>query len=362
MFSKLTGKYTNSLAGCLTVILFLAGAPVAFGHVGDALLPEGCGSCHVGHGMAGQPMLAQAEEDFCYQCHGSEEKRTRMISSGRLSAAAVLADVEREFRKPFRHPVQEGTGHLPTEQLPSFKGATIGHAECVDCHNPHQRIEAGKPMTYKVAGYSLSGQNLETSLHEYEICLKCHTDYLGVDRTERSLSAEFALGGRSQHPVTREASGAGIPSMPLARTPGMTMTCSDCHTSDDPNGPRGPHGSDYRFLLSGNYTLDVYAEESPQAYEFCYSCHDRYSILGNESFPLHREHIVGDPLSGRPGTSCFTCHNSHGSRDNPYLLEFNPKAVTRETNTGFLQYQKTAAGSGKCYLRCHDHNHSPAEY
>jgi predicted CXXCH cytochrome family protein len=331
-------------------------------HVNSPSLLEGCGSCHVGHGMAGEPMLSHSEEDFCYQCHGSDENRTKATSQGRLAAGVSLADIEQELRKPFRHPVEEGSGHSPTERLPAVEGATVSHAECVDCHNPHQRTDVGKTQLFKVSGFSLSGQYLENNALEYEVCLKCHSDYLGFDRSEQNLRAEFSLTVRSQHPVTRPASGGNRPSLTASAMRGATMTCSDCHTSDDPNGPRGPHGSNHQFLLSGNYTVDAVSEESPYAYEFCYSCHDRSSILGDESFPMHRDHIVGDPLNNRPGTSCFTCHASHGSREYPHLINFNPKAVTRESKTGLLKYFELGDESGECYLKCHGHDHGPAKY
>jgi len=312
--------------------------------------------------MSGQPMLTEMEEDFCYQCHGEPEKQSAMISAGRLAAGAQPVDIEREFKKAYRHPVTDGTGHSPIERLPALQGATPNHAECVDCHNPHQKIEADHPQRYQVAGYSISGQYLESNVQEYEICLKCHADYIGIDHTTRSLSAEFSPTVRSQHPVTRGVTGEYQVSLAAGFGPGRTMKCSDCHTSGDPDGPRGPHGSNHQFLLSGNYTLDAFAEESPYAYEFCYSCHDRSSILSNESFPLHREHILGDPVSGRRGTSCYTCHSSHGSRQYPYLLDFNPRAVSREATTGMIRYQTTGEQSGECYLKCHGHNHGPAKY
>jgi hypothetical protein len=282
-----------------------------------------------------------------------------MIAEGRLSPAAYPGDIEREMEKPYHHPVVEGTGHSPTERLPVMRGASAGHAECSDCHNPHQRIEKGRRQGFKVSGYSISGQYLETSVHEYEICLKCHSDRISSDLSKPSISEEFSGSVRSQHPVTTGASGNRIPSLSTGMPQGVFMTCSDCHTSDDPNGPRGPHGSNHRYLLSGNYRTDVYGEESSYAYEFCYSCHDRTSILANESFPLHREHIVGDPISGRSGTSCYTCHASHGSSRYPHLLKFNPEAVSPENSTRLTEFREMGSRSGQCYLSCHGHNHGP---
>lgn len=331
------------------------------GHMDNLLLPEGCGSCHVGHGLSAQPMLTHAEEEFCYQCHGGEAKQSSMKSAGKLSEAANLADIEREFNKPYRHPVAEGFGHSPTEELPNYRASGAGHAECADCHNPHQRNTGPADQGADVPGYSLSRQYVQTSVYEYQICLKCHTDAAGFSSPESDLARAFSTSVTSQHPVTRPSAGLQSVSL-LGEAAAMTqMKCSDCHTNDDPNGPRGPHGSNYPYMLSANYNTDGFATESAYNYAFCYSCHDRQSILGNESFPLHREHIEGDVVEGIPGTSCYTCHSSHSSRRYGSLIRFNSSVVSRNS-LGQLEYIATGEQSGACYLSCHGSDHQPGEY
>ncbi len=344
------------------ICLGFFGLSTAWGHVDSPLLTDECGSCHVGHGMAGEPMLEAGEEEMCYLCHGDSDKQSEMKSKGRLSPSANPKDIEREFNKPFRHPVLEGSGHSPDERLPAYRGAEVSHAECVDCHNPHQRVGVGKKTYYEVAGYSLSGQYIEKSLREYEICLKCHAEQTGSNNKNRSIIDEFALSSRSQHPVTISASGEKLPSLSVSLAQGQMLLCSDCHTSDDPDGPKGPHGSNHRFLLSGNYNIDMYADESPYAYEFCYSCHDRESILSDESFSWHSEHIEGDPITGRSGTSCYTCHASHGSSHYDHLLDFNQADISGDSKTMQIRYQKTGENSGECFLNCHGYDHGPAQY
>ncbi len=345
----------------ILLISITVGMP-AGSHVDNPFLPKGCGSCHVGHGMSNQPMLDQIEEDFCYKCHGSEEDRTKMIAQGKLAPGANSHNIKEVFSKPYRHPVEEGMGHSPTEKLPSSKGAAVSHAECVDCHNPHQRTGAAGNQVYEVQGYSLTGQYKETATYEYELCLKCHADYVGYDQSGKNLMSEFAQSVKSQHPVTRPARGINNSSLIPKISAMNMMKCSACHTNDDPNGPKGPHGSNHRFMLSGNYDVGIYAQESPYAFEFCYSCHERTSILSDESFPYHSLHILGDPLENIPGTSCFTCHASHSSRDNPFLIEFNPKAVSIDKDTQIINYLSSGNNSGECYLNCHGHAHSPARY
>jgi hypothetical protein len=311
--------------------------------------------------MSNEPMLAESEEDACYQCHGSADKRSVMVTSGRLAPGVALADIEYEFNKVYRHPVENTGEHSPVEQLPNFSKSRVAHAECVDCHNPHQTVHKGGGRVARVAGYSLSGQYLKEATREYEICLKCHSEVVG-GQPEKDIRNQFSLTARSMHPVTKSMAGKGQISL-VARAQGrVTMNCSDCHRSEDPNGPRGPHGSSYEFMLSGNYSIGGEIDESPLAYQFCYSCHDRNSILGNESFPLHREHIIGNPLKGVPGTSCYTCHASHSSENNPYLIRFNRQVVDAIQPGNRIEYRSPLEGSGECYLNCHGHSHNPARY
>jgi hypothetical protein len=306
-------------------------------------------------------MLDHAEEEMCFRCHGAEEERSREVAEGRLATGAQLQDVEAEFRKPYHHPVVEGSGHSPVERLDGGRLVEVRHAECVDCHDPHQRLAAGARTVDRVSGLTLSGDIVEESLFEYQICLKCHGDRPPAYGSGRTLRDEFGLDVRSQHPVTREPSGRDLPSV-LPRAASRRLLCSDCHGSDDPDGPRGPHGSRHEFLLSGNYDRGVYSEESPIAYELCYGCHDRDSILSDESFPLHSLHILGDPFTGARGTSCFTCHASHGTSSTSSLIRFNTEAVAPGGPLRQIQFLETGVRSGECALTCHGHDHSPGVY
>lgn len=348
--------------GSYVLFLTLVCSGVLFPHSGSLYLPEGCGSCHVGHGMASEPMLAESQEKFCYQCHGSEENRSVMKAKGKLAEGARLANIEREFEKQYRHPVEEALGHSPVEKLPSFDGSSAAHAECVDCHNPHQNINRAPGKADEVSGFSASGQYLDKAVREYEICFKCHS-VIGANRdSDKDIRRQFEIGKRSMHPVTQPIVGAQQYSLKSSLVPGGLMKCTDCHSSDDPNSPAGPHGSIYSGLLIGNYDKSGKMDESPLAYQLCYSCHERTSILGNESFPLHREHIVGDPLKNIPGTSCYSCHASHSSDKYGNLIRFNPEMVTRSATGNQIYYRSKGEKTGQCYLVCHSYDHGPADY
>jgi cytochrome c553 len=103
--------------------------------------------------------------------------------------------------------------------------------------------------------------------------------------------------------------------------------------------------------------------ESSYAYALCYRCHDRTSLLNDESFPYHSLHILGQRSKGLPGTSCFTCHDAHGSTRNQYLIRFNEEVVEPNLD-GKLEFkaQGVASRRGSCALRCHEVEHDPKEY
>ena len=59
-----------------------------------------------------------------------------------------------------------------------------------------------------------------------------------------------------------------------------TITCSDCHGSDTSTDPKGPHGSDNKWILKSNET--TWLASTPK--NFCYNCHRR-DVYGDECNP-----------------------------------------------------------------------------
>ena len=163
---------------------------------------------------------------------------------------------------------------------------------------------------------------------EYQVCLKCHSDY-GYDDTnsvypigdrpqlgasgggtppgtnnmqqytnqamefQAPLGDQGAPGGnhRSWHPVI-EATGRDAGTRNMSASTNMflapwdganigtqTMYCSDCHGSNTANGtvvptgddPWGPHGSNNVFILKGTWS----AADSNNASTICFRCHSR---------------------------------------------------------------------------------------
>jgi len=334
-------------------------------HGDKELLPRSCQACH-----RGMSIYINGEENSCVPCHGSDSDRNRMSSNKLLrpGGVATLKDIVTELRKPYRHPVFEVRGaHRSGEILPEELINAIRHSECVDCHNPH--VSDQKRPLAGIQGRRV-GNLITEIVNEYELCFKCHSTSANLPQSSTNKAEEFRTTNPSFHPVLAEGKQAFVVSLkePYAarkqRPNDITMiSCSDCHGSDDKNGPKGPHGSKFRGLLKYNYQMEDGRAESDYAYSLCYQCHDRTSILNNESFAFHSLHIQGNRSSGQAGTSCMTCHDAHGSSSSPYLIRFN-EIVVRPNADYKLQYEQigVSARHGKCSLNCHGVEHKERAY
>ncbi len=323
-----------------------------------------CLNCHRSH-AAGHPqrLLAQGMEPVnCTTCH---------------NGAVADKNIEQEFLKPFRHPVESSQWTHDPKEEPALMPR---HVTCSDCHNPHAvtSTAALPPMASgrlrSVRGVTIGGSRIDSANYEYEVCLKCHgmtepTTPGGVrqDNT-RNIRLNINPSNASYHPVAAPGKNTTI----LGLMPGYTSTsqisCTDCHNNDDWTSigirPRGPHGSRYESLLAQEFQAGDPATESSSSYALCYGCHDRTTLLqGFGGFP-HNAHVV------LQNTSCAVCHDAHGSRQNTRLINFmtvakagNPVVSPSKTN-GLIQFLPDPAqpGHGSCSLNCHGSEHNARPY
>ena len=369
-----------------------------------------CRGCHKVHNAspAQAYILAAAEEAVCYQCHGAP-------------SLPGTTDVKSPLARAYRHPVEAVSGvHVDPELDGSNLGLNARHSECFDCHNPHQ-AQSGThaPPTNRISGALLGQWGVEPSwggaawttalsyvrqvftntqsFREYQLCLKCHASYAfgqtpplgGTD-----LAIELHPLNRGAHPVRAPLSaqlGSPAPqaltsaqlSGPFSAAPGnQTMACSDCHGSDVPSDPQGPHGSAGPRLLKGPRALwpanasgglwtlnDVRNDANNWSGDlFCVNCHPLYS--GGKW--LNNAHAAHDGLTldDGKGARCVNCHVAipHGSQRSrligydvelaPYNVN-GPSSNDRLLVTGF----KKAPSPGQytlqsCYSKaasCHAH-------
>ncbi len=315
-------------------------------HDDPRTMPNGCGSCHVGHGVRGEPLLPAHEENACYECHGTPADKADAIDSGRLSSVGAPARVDDLFRMPYRHPVAEFKGvHRSDEDDPrTTQQLQRRHVECVDCHAAH-----GQPgpirRRNKREQPALSWERPE------RVCYRCHgsNGHLPFGQTDKSL--EFGAAARSSHPVNPAAGPSQrSPSLLSKSVAGDTMTCGDCHGSDFRDDRTGVHGSRHRWILRGNYDI-ADGPESEATYELCYECHQRDVVLSDRTFGGHSQHVVAGEIT------CWACHDSHGSLDYPGLIRFGKDArydPVTASSTGITSYDPRAQ---TCTLMCHDVDH-----
>ncbi|MFQ5461688.1 MAG: cytochrome c3 family protein [Phycisphaerae bacterium] len=329
---------------------------------------NGCLSCHKIHAAPHRERLLRARrlEDNCLNCHDGSVAGT---------------NIESQIRKRSAHFARFGRDvHDPAEQPFTMRR----HVECVDCHNPHAAqpgligaVRGTLGQTVKgpnlhVSGVTLSGRDIDDSRFLYEICFKCHGDSTNRPRlrTRRQISQtnvrlEFQTSNPSFHPVGGPRRNSEVVSLISPLRTGSVITCTDCHNSDSAralggNGPNGPHGSLFEPLLARRYDRDDFTTESAEAYALCYSCHSRRSILGDESFSIHKRHIVDRRAP------CATCHDPHGvyrgqgnAENHSHLINFDLSIVSAaDTPTGRrLEYVDTGRFSGSCTLTCHGFTH-----
>jgi predicted CXXCH cytochrome family protein len=324
-----------------------------------------CLNCHRTHSAGHGPrLLAQPiEADNCTVCH-----------SGSVASKNV-ADQFGGGGKFSRHPVDATPwAHDPRENVLSMPR----HVACADCHNPHAADSSpSQPPLVSgrlkgVPGVSSDGTALRESANEYEVCNRCHgfnePPTPGIARAEatRIVRVKIDPSNASYHPVAAVGRNPNVTSLLPGYTAGSRITCTDCHNDSDwvagTNMPRGPHASRFAPILWRDYVTVDPTPESYANYELCYQCHDRGKFITPQAagFP-HAQHVVDQQAP------CAACHDAHGSRENPHLINFmlrdqNGREVVAPNSAGRLDYASTGIARGSCSLRCHGADHDARSY
>ncbi len=318
-----------------------------------------CNACHQPHSSPSGPYLLRGMtvSETCLSCHDGNTQGAANIAGdlNKLSIHETYSQVD------------------PPD--PQYT-----HTSCTSCHDPHTMDPgtASAPFVHPnfgdIDGINASGSQVAIASYEYEVCFKCHGDQQAVPPTVQRLipdnnaRLQFSPGAISYHPVEAPGKNSDVPSLRPGWTTSSYVLCSDCHSSNSGTngggtGPNGVHGSDYSPLFVANYETADYTSESAFAYALCYRCHDRNSILGDESFSEHKKHIQ------KEDASCSACHTGHGIPSgqgtltgNSHLINFDTSIVFPDPDTGRLEFRDTGRFRGECYLECHGEKHSPEDY
>ena len=312
----------------------------------------GCEACHRPHTAGGRERLMRydAEEDNCLVCHNG----------------SVSKDISADLSKLSTHPVRSTTHvHSPNENPLTMQV----HVECADCHNPHEALAGTSPGAPRIkpamkgaSGQAAYGQGFIEATTEYEVCYKCHSSRNPakgvVDRVipDNDIAWAFNPANPGFHPVQVIGKNPSVPSLVQNLFVTSIIYCTDCHGTDTPTRARGPHGSAFRPLLVRNYTSTDNTPESTQAYDLCYGCHTRTSLLSNQSFSKHRVHIVDVKAP------CSICHDAHGVQQQAHLINFDRFVVKPRAGGTGPTYTSTGARRGSCMLLCHGKDHNNKTY
>jgi hypothetical protein len=226
-----------------------------------------------------------------------------------------------------------------------------------------------KPSMKGASGLTSTLRPVAEATYEYEVCFKCHTHTAPfalplVNRvaSNADVSEQFSPGNASFHPVETQGRNMDVPSLVSPLNVASLIYCTDCHGSDD-SRVKGPHGSAYRPMLVRDYEVTDGTSESPQTFALCYGCHNRASILGDQSFPLHRKHVVEEHAP------CAICHDAHGisaTQASPpngtHLINFDRDVVLPVGGAAMPVFQDKGRFKGSCTLRCHGEVHDGKEY
>jgi len=367
-------------------------------------MADGCSGCHSSHAAGGIELRPSwPEESVCYSCHAGAGNGTVIES-----AFSSYSNTTTGF---FKHDVGLTNGvHRLDEAIGAYFGGENRHIECEDCHEPHYaaRGESTPPMlqaemtgisgvdpVWAGPGAPVAFTSLAEADREYQVCFKCHSSFTtlpgylpdgwngnayvanGLHKLTssapeqvpdpRDLAQAFNPNQASFHPVVTLGRNQNIPANTFVNgwSQSSMVYCTDCHDNTNASTQgNGPHGSPRLHILKGqaNYST-VYQSNTPRvsAQEVCFLCHSYQVYVSGGSgsnFNEHRRHLNEDW-----GTTCYTCHNSHGS-EQQHLINFDASVVTFLNGGNSQTAWYPAAGNGRagCNLICHGDTHNPETY
>jgi predicted CXXCH cytochrome family protein len=388
-------------------------APTGWNSSSPHYAGAGCLNCHVTHGApVKQYLLAAPVDQLCFNgtgCHGTgtpaAHPSSSLISSKKSAGSASIvtsSDARNQFKgiaannlqtvfdqSPYKHPIgTSGKTYRKVDRLPHREV----RVECADCHNSHvagsgsQSAMGIKRSLRQVSGVSKDTLAAVQANTEYEICYKCHSGpyaykFAGPRKTDRviyqpDLMRRFDAANPSFHPVAvTRRSGNGRSLLANYQNGMLTITCTDCHNSDQSKraggeGPNGPHGSRYEHILIARYDMPVKGTAGRNSscggyqndYALCFACHsDIYvmasgSYFANGSQNEHARHVVDRCIP------CAACHDPHGvsaqdggsATGNAHLINFD-RTWAASASLPLPRYQTTGSGSGSgsCTVSCH---------
>ncbi|MSM38240.1 MAG: hypothetical protein GJT30_01270 [Geobacter sp.] len=349
--------------------------------------------------------MAHSPKMACFNCHGKSGAANTTLdpkyNAHGSATASMLQDTNYSADAPNNycfncHATASTNANKAATNISGQFGLSYKHtsADCYDCHgNPSNGVNSihklkagnhtagsttiagnlasaiGKTVTFGAANWTAATLGTDkTATSEHEICLKCHAATTlpsgSGAASYTNLGLEFNPLNKSTHPVALALGAAGSGSTTLNAvqvgngwTPGMVMTCSDCHATDQTGG-YGPHGSSTKWMLKGTYKNWPYTASSANGTSgstyfylgasggiFCQNCHP--NLNSTSSSLTNRVHTRGVHRGAISNGNCVGCHIRvpHGGKVSRLIAADN-------TGTGLpARYYPDGNGGGTVFLK-----------
>ncbi|MEE9555472.1 MAG: hypothetical protein V3W18_14395 [candidate division Zixibacteria bacterium] len=288
------------------------------------------------------------EEKLCFGCHSTTQNPnagTNQDYYGVQSMSDSALAIQTVFGYTYGHPTTDSSGlHSPGETGPDFADGNR-HAECQDCHNVHAAQQGTHDGTSNLVSNALKGTwgvepdtgwpdpqvpsnnanvftapapgdfiRVEPAVREWQICLKCHSNYTTLPSGNRNLAEEINPKYPSTHGIVEAGKNSYCNTTTMFEPWGSAneaasgpnsgiVYCSDCHSDSSSAGPSGPHGSNAEHLLVATIVSD-----DQVGTPLCDVCHNPYTYWsGNAIASRYGQHPASRGGHQKP-KGCFTCH------------------------------------------------------
>jgi hypothetical protein len=275
------------------------------------------------------------EENFCFGCHSTTSNPNAGSSQdyyGVQPMSSTALRVEDAMGRAYGHPTSTYSGrHKDGENAGDLADGVTRHAECGDCHNTHAAAQGTHDGSSNLVSNALKGvwgveptwqdvpatgnahsptpvlgyTRVEPAQKEYQICMKCHSDYTTLPAGARNIAEEINPFYESMHGIVQAGTN------PFCNTTTMlepwasskVAYCSDCHRSDNAADPEGPHGSNQEHLLVASTVSD-----DVNGTPLCFVCHSKAVYWDTDSAPSNYPKHPSTQGSHKLPPGCFSCH------------------------------------------------------
>ena len=301
-----------------------------------------CRNCHKPHSSGGTPYVLRAvEQNTCYEsgCHGT-------LNPG-VNTTPASNNIQIDIAKTHRHPTNDTDGlhkNISGGESTTQLGSTNRHAECQDCHNPHQaqvavptatrgalRISDAlkgtwgvEPSPWGSPPATMTNNNVTfvaptgyvrvpNPTDEYQVCLKCHSNFVTLPVGNRNIAAEINNANSSYHGIVPGGVTNTFVNTTTINEPWATnkrVWCSDCHGRENNVSPTpsGVHGSNNNGTTVGTSNTDMMLiatiASTSSGTPLCLVCHKSTSYSTGNTGSRNSRHGTASMTS----EGCFACH------------------------------------------------------